>query len=37
MSENEQKKELNIKDLSIKLQILTNALIEERQKSSTYV
>ena len=32
MSENEQKKELKIKNLSIKLQILTNAIIEERQK-----
>lgn len=37
MSENPQKKERNIKDLSIKLQILTSALVAEREKTANYV
>ena len=32
----ENKQEFNIKDLSIKLQVLTNALKEERKKSQNY-
>ena len=33
MEENQKKPELNIKDLTIKLQVLTNALVEERKKT----
>lgn len=32
-----QKKKISIKDLSIKLQILISAIVEEREKSSNYV
>ena len=32
----ENKQEFNIKELSIKLQVLTNALKEERKKSQNY-
>ena len=32
----ENKQEFNIKDLSIKLQVLTNALKEERKNSQNY-
>lgn len=34
MEENQKKPELNIKDLTIKLQVLTNALVEERKKNT---
>ena len=37
MEENQKKPELNIKDLTIKLQVLTNALVEERKKTQNYV
>ena len=37
MEENQKKPELNIKDLTIKLQVLTNALVDERKKTQNYV
>ena len=37
MSVDSQNKKISIKDLSIKLQILVGAIVEEREKSSNYV